>query len=140
MVKYIYFIMILSRIWEVPKFQYWGGCRSINDFINEYCIDDTKKSGYEVPIKQITNLSLWVIMYTLVRIMGSNSLHLASGEQMYYGVEFLHPTMYDWSTTMLNNMKEQLTDYKLRKTNKFYFGSVLYTFFFEQVPMMSPQT
>jgi hypothetical protein len=40
---------------------------------------------------------------------------------------------------MLNNMKAQLTDCKLRKAKNFFFGSVLCTFFFEWVPMMSPQ-
>jgi hypothetical protein len=37
---------------------------------------------------------------------------------------------------MLNYMKSQLTDCKLRKAKNFFFGSVLCTFFFEQVPMM----
>jgi len=38
---------------------------------------------------------------------------------------------------MLNNMKAQLTDRKLRKANNFSLKSVMCTFFFEWVPMMS---
>jgi hypothetical protein len=38
---------------------------------------------------------------------------------------------------MLTCMKSQLTDCKLRKNKNFGFGSVLCTFFFERVPMMS---
>jgi hypothetical protein len=94
-VEYIYFITGLSRRGEVPNFQYRGGGWSINEFINEYCIVDTKKSGSQVLIKQITNKSLRVILYTLVWIVGSNSLHLASQEQMNYGIEFFFPTMYE---------------------------------------------
>jgi len=117
MVEDISFITSLSRRGEVPNFQSQGRVWSINDFINEYCIIDT-----------------------LVQIMGSNSLHMALQAQMNCGVECLCPTMYDWSTTMLNNMKVQLTDCNLRKAKNFFFGSVMCTFFFERVPMMSPRT
>jgi hypothetical protein len=58
-VEDIYFITGLSRRGEVPNFQtHGGGGRSVNDYINEYCDADTEKSGSQVPIKQITNLSL----------------------------------------------------------------------------------
>jgi hypothetical protein len=85
-VKFIYFIIDLLRRGEVPNFQNWGGGQSINDFINEYCIADNEKSGSQVPIKKITNLSLQIIIFTLVWILGSNSLHLASRPQMGYVV------------------------------------------------------
>jgi hypothetical protein len=92
----IYFITGLSHRGEVPNFTtHGGGGRTINDYINEYCEDGTEKMGSQVPIKQITNLSLKVILYTIVRIVGSNSLHLASWSQMQHGVECLRPTMFD---------------------------------------------
>jgi len=58
MVEDIYFIISLSRRGEVTNFQSCGGGQSINEFINENCDVDTDKSGSQVSIKYITNLSL----------------------------------------------------------------------------------
>jgi hypothetical protein len=58
------------------------GGQTINDYINEYWEDDIVKMGSQFPIKHITNLSLKVILYNIVHIVGYNSLHLASWEKM----------------------------------------------------------
>jgi hypothetical protein len=57
-VEEIYFMTSLSRRGEVKNFQTRGGGWSINAYINEYCDTNTEKSGSQVPVKQITNLSL----------------------------------------------------------------------------------
>jgi hypothetical protein len=98
-VEYIYFITSFSIIGEAPKFTtHWGGVQTINDYINEYCEDGTKKKGSQV-----------YILYTIVHIVGSNSLHLASRSQMKHGFECLRPMMFNWSTTILSCMKAQIT-------------------------------
>jgi len=71
----IYFITGLSKRGEIPKFQSQGGGWRIIDYINKYCVACTKMSSSQVSIKKITKLSLRVILYTLVQIMGSNSLY-----------------------------------------------------------------
>ena len=58
---------------------------------------------------------------------------------MFYAVECMWPMIYDWSTTLLSNMKQQLSDYKMGRVQNFGFGSILSTFFFEQVPGLSPR-
>jgi hypothetical protein len=63
----IYFITGLSRRGEVPNFQTQEEVGEVSMITsNEYCDVDTEKSGSQVPIKQITNLSLQVILYTMV--------------------------------------------------------------------------
>jgi hypothetical protein len=58
-VEDIYFIISLSHRGEVPNFTTHGGVLwTINDYINEYYQDGTMKTGSQVPIKHITNLSL----------------------------------------------------------------------------------
>jgi hypothetical protein len=53
---------------------------------------------------------------------------------MFYFVECLRPTVYDWCTSLLANMKIQLTECKQGDKRKFKFASILCSFLFEQVP------
>jgi hypothetical protein len=57
---------------------------------------------------------------------------------MFYSVECLQPTVYDWCTSLLANMKSQLTDHKQGRKRKFGFASILCGFFFEQFPGLGP--
>ena len=58
---------------------------------------------------------------------------------MFYAVECIQPIVYEWSTTLLSNMKQQLNDCKMGQVRNFGFGSILSTFFFEQVSGLSPR-
>ena len=58
---------------------------------------------------------------------------------MFYAMECMRPTVYDRSTALLSNMKQQLSDYKMGRVRNFGFGSILRTFFFERVPGLSPR-
>ena len=58
---------------------------------------------------------------------------------MFYEVECMRLTIYDLSTSLLGNMKQQLTDYKLGRTRNFGFVSILSTLFFERVLGLIPR-
>ena len=58
---------------------------------------------------------------------------------MFYVMECMRPTVYDWSTTLLSNMKQQLNDYKMGRVQNFSFSSILSMFFFEHVLGLSPR-
>ena len=58
---------------------------------------------------------------------------------MFYAVECMTPTIYDWSTSLLSNMKHQLNECKAGRIRNFGFSSILSTFFFERVPRLSPR-
>ena len=47
--------------------------------------------------------------------------------------------LYDWCTTLLINMKKQLTSIQKDKTNHFGYGTILMTFFFEKIPGLRPK-
>ena len=83
-------------------------------------------------------LGLKAILLTLGRIEGLASLHQASWPLMFYVVECMRPTIYDWSTTLLSNMKHQLNECKAGRVWNFGFNSILSTFFFEHVPGLGP--
>ena len=58
---------------------------------------------------------------------------------MFYAVECMTPTIYDWSTSLLSNMKHKLSECKAGRIQNFGFSSILRTFFFERVPGLNPR-
>ena len=115
------------------------GGLTIAEYIAVYYFLDMKKVGSQIPTNSIQVLGLKAILLELSRIVGLASLHQASRPLMFYVVECMRPTVYDWSTAMLSNMKQQLSDCKMGKVRNFGFGSILSTFFFEHVPGISPR-
>ena len=87
----------------------------------------------------IQNLELKAILLVLDRIAGLASLHQESRPLMFYVVECMRPTIYDWSTSLLGNMKQQLTNCKMGRVRNFVLTSILSNFFFEHVPGLSPR-
>ena len=102
-----------------------------------YCLLDTEKVGSQLLKNSIQIMGLKAILLALGRIVGLASLHQASRPMMFYAVECMRPTVYDWSTTLLSNMKQHLSDYNMSRMWNFRFGSILSTFFFKQVSGLS---
>ena len=116
-----------------------GGGHTIDEYIVVYCYPNMKKVGSQIPTKSIQVLVLKAILLTLGRIAGLASLHQASRPLMFYVVECLRPTVYDYSMTLLSNMKPQLSDCKIGRVRKFGFSSIMSMFFFERVLGLSPR-
>ena len=141
-VEDIYFINGLSRRGEVANLHSCGGPGgglTINEYIAVYFYPDTDKVGSQVPTNAIQVLGLKAIVLTLGSIAGLASLHQASRPLMFYTMEYMRPTIYDWSTTLLSNMKHQLSECKAGRVQNFGFSSILSMFFFERVPGLSPR-
>jgi hypothetical protein len=85
--------------------------------------------GTQVPISKISNLSLKVIVFLIGWITGSASLHQASWVHMNCVVQCLNAQIFDWSTTLLDCMKRQLTECRMRRHKNFGFGTILCAFF-----------
>ena len=80
-----------------------GGGLTIDEYIEVYCYPNTEKVGSQIPTNSIQVLGLKAILLTLSRIAGLASLHQASRPLIFY----------DWSTALLSNMKQQLSDYMM---------------------------
>ena len=104
-----------------------------------YYFSEMEKYGNQILTNSIQILGLKAILLALGRIAGLASLHQASWPMMFYAVECMRPTIYEWSTSLLSNMKHQLNDYKMGRVRNFGFGSILSAFFFERVPGLSPR-
>jgi hypothetical protein len=136
----IYFLTGLSRRGEPVNFQTFpSGPHNISELIGLYCEAGTDRSSSQVPISRITDLSLQAIVFLIGRMTGSAALHQASRAQMNCAVQCLNAQIFDWSTTLLDCMKRQLTDCRLRTQRNFGFGMILCSFFFERVPSFSPR-
>ena len=81
------------------------GGLTIDEYIAMYFYPYMDKAGSHIPTNSIQVLGLTAMLLTLGRIAGIASLHQASWPLMFYAVECMRPTVYDWSTTLLGNMK-----------------------------------
>ena len=140
-VEDIYFITGLSRRGEKVNLQSHGpvGGLTIDEYIVVYCFPETKKVGSQILTNSIQILGLKAILLALGRIAGLASLHQASRAMMFYAVECMRPTMYELSTTLLSNMKQQLSDCKMGRVWNFGFNSILSMIFFEWVLGLIPR-
>ena len=91
MTKDIYFLIGLSRRGELVNFRTFPlGPHNIAELIGLYCEAGIDRSSSQVPIRNITNLSLQAIVLLIGRITGSAALHLASRAQMNCAVQCLN--------------------------------------------------
>ena len=58
---------------------------------------------------------------------------------MNCSLQCMDARIFDWSTTLLEVMKRQLTDCRQWNHRNFGFGTILCSFFFERVPCFSPR-
>lgn len=104
-----------------------------------YCEDDTQKVASQIPIAQIRTLALRSVAYCLVRMFGTTTQHIISHPLMYYALEYMRPTIYDWCTDMLASIHTQLTAYKTGRQKNFGYGSLICSLFFERIPTLNPR-
>jgi Ni,Fe-hydrogenase I cytochrome b subunit len=111
-VKDIYFMAVLLRQGEVVNLKSWGdgSGMKIEEYIDVHYVAGTQKVENPLPIRAIKNISLNIVVLILNRIIGSTSLHHALRILILYFVECLRPIVYDWCTSLMDNMKGQLTE------------------------------
>ena len=106
-VEDVYFITGLPYRGEVVKLRARevGDGLTIEECIVVYYHPDIEKVESQVPVTSIQSLSLKVIVLLLGRIEGLASLHQDSKPLMFYAFKCMRMTIYDWSTSLLANMK-----------------------------------
>jgi hypothetical protein len=111
----------------------WGARSGMNieDYIATHCVARTEKVGSQLSIRAINNLSLKIIVLVLERITRLESLHQESRPLIFYSVECFLSMVYNWCTSLLTNMKRELTDCKQGRKRNFGFTSILCSFFFD---------
>lgn len=77
-----------------------------------------------------------MILFTITKLAGSTSPHLASKSQMAYAVECLEPKLFNWCVGFLTNVKDQISRCRTGRHKQFGYGSFLVSFFLERVQQM----
>jgi hypothetical protein len=135
----IYFLTGLSRRGEPVNLHVFPpGPHNIEELIGLHCEADTDKVGSQVldpqdfkPITESDSFTYWADHWICM------NLHQASQAHMHCVVQCLNAQVFNWSTTMLDCMKRQLTECRVQRNKNFRFGTFLF-FFFERVPSLSP--
>jgi hypothetical protein len=110
----------------------------VDVYLARHCIPGARLVGGRIPIKDIQDLPLQSILFSITRVIGSTSAHLESRSQVAYGVQCLEPTLFNWSAAFLQNVKEQIS-WCRNGQKQFGYGSFLVSFFLERIPQMQPQ-
>jgi len=79
------------------------------DYIATYCVSDTDKKSGKISIKEVTNMPLRTILFTIVRDFGSTSSHHATKAQMTYALECIEPRVFNWCEGSLVKLQDVLT-------------------------------
>jgi len=109
----IYFLTGLSRRGDPVEFgSRGGGGEPVESYIRDLCTDGTRRQGGKLPIQHVTDIPLRTILYTVTRIAGSTSAHLASKSQVMISIRATEGIVFDWCSGLLANLKDQLTCYR----------------------------
>ena len=81
----------------------------MESYIKDLCTGGTRRQGGKLPIQHVTDIPLRMILYTMTRIAGSTSAHLASKSQVMISICTTEGVVFDWCSGLLANLKDQLT-------------------------------
>ena len=107
-----------------------GDPLSVQNSIDMFCTPGTQKKGSNVIIVDIQDFTLQVLASTIVRLLGSSGLHMATRNQMRVAVDYFRGALYDWCLGVSPIMRRQLSDCKRGRRKNFGYASILVEFFF----------
>jgi hypothetical protein len=116
-----------------------GGGLPMSEYIRRHCEPDAEKHKGKVAIRGVRDLTLRTILFTIARMAGSASPHMALQSDFQYAIECLEPRVFNWCDGVLRSMKTQLTKSKNGGLKQFSYGSILVSFFLERAPHLRLQ-
>ena len=109
-VEDIYFLTGLLR-WGAPisLTGSHGGDITTRELIDHHCVPGTRTSGKKIPIRAVMDGPLWIVLFTMQRVVESQDVHKDSRAHMLYAIQAMAPTVFNWVEAMLPIFKDQLT-------------------------------
>ena len=86
-----------------------GGDITTQELIEGHCIPGRRTSGKKIPIKALMDGTLWTVLFTMQRVVGSQGVHQEYRAHMYYAKEAMAPIVFNWLEALLPIFKDQLT-------------------------------
>jgi hypothetical protein len=87
----------------------------IEEYIDAHCVGGTPKVGIQLPIQEINDLSLKIIVLVLDMITGLATFHQASRPLMFYAMQCMRPTVYDLMYLTTRKYEELVDRVQTRK-------------------------
>ena len=89
------------------------GGDTVRDYVMQYCYLGSKPSKYgKINICDFRDFPLRTILFTISKLAGTVTLHVAKRSYMKYALEFLEPTVFNRSEAILSQIKEKLNKEK----------------------------
>ena len=113
-VEDVYFITgLLRRGLPISLIGSTIGGETVRDYVMQYCYpgSEPRKDGKRY-IRDVTDFPLRTILFTIAKLAGTVTLHVAKRSYMQYALEFLEPTLFNWFEAFLSQIKEQLNKAK----------------------------
>ena len=136
-VQDVYFLTGLPPLGMVGNTQPvlpWG--RNIMDFVERHCRPGLQVKGTWIPIRDLERLETRAVAAVLLRILGNQAFHHITGGQMMILESVLSGTYYGWAQMMLVSLKRQLSLCKRQVNHDCSYGTLLCSFFFENIPTL----
>jgi hypothetical protein len=80
----------------------------MDEYLAKHCVPGVRLVGGRITIKDIKDLHLCSILFSITSITRITSVHLVSRSQVAYGLQCLEPTLFNWSARFLQNVKENI--------------------------------
>ena len=102
----IYFLTGLSkRGGPISLTLQQGGGLSIDNYVDQYCQVEAHKVSGKISIRDVNDLSLKSILYTMTQLARGLAPHLASKSQMQYSIECMTPRVFNWCEGLIIYLK-----------------------------------
>jgi hypothetical protein len=129
----IYFLMGLSRRILLGR---RGGGEPIDYYVVHHCVPGTEKHSGKMAIRDVQDLPLWTILYTITQMPGSATPHMSLQRHFQYAIECMDPRVFNWYKGVLKNMKNKSTKCRNGWLKIFGYVSILVSLFLERVPFL----
>jgi hypothetical protein len=130
----IYFLTGLSRHGSyVSLSESRKGGLKMREYCNQYCVPEVERQKGKVAIWGVTDLTLCTILFTIARMAGSATPHMALQSYFQYAIKCIEPRVFNWADAVLHNIKKQLTKCRRGGLKQIGYGSLLVSFFLERV-------
>jgi len=108
----------------------------MSEYVRQYYVPEAKRSKGKVSILGVQDLTLWTILFTITRMVGSAAPHITLQSYFQYAIEWTEPYIFNWLDAILCSMKRQLMKCRKGDLKQFGYGSLLVSFFLESVPLL----
>jgi len=77
----------------------------MSEYIRRHCEPEAERHKGKVAVRGVQDLTLRTIIFTIARMVGSSSPHMALQRYFQYVVECTEPRVFNWCDGLLHSMK-----------------------------------